>query len=158
MRHADHGHAVACQRDHDGQHLADHLGIQRRGRLVEQHDPRLHAQRARDRDALLLAARELRRIFAGLLRDIHPLEDMHREILGLLAGKVAQPPRREGEVVEHRHVRKQIELLKHHADFPADGGQIPGLLVELDPVDNDAALIMPLESIDAANHGRLAGP
>ena len=52
----------ACgQLDHDVEHLLDHLRIKRRGRLVEQHDLRLHAQRAGDGDALLLAAGELAR-------------------------------------------------------------------------------------------------
>ena len=40
------------------QHFADQLGIERRRRLVEQHEPRLHRQRPRNSDALLLAARE----------------------------------------------------------------------------------------------------
>src|SRR5438132_442327 len=44
---------------HDRQHLAHELRIQRRGRLVEQHDLGVHDQRPRDRDALLLAARKL---------------------------------------------------------------------------------------------------
>ena len=47
---------------HHVEHLADQLGVERRGRLVEQHQLRLHRQRAGDRDALLLAARELRRV------------------------------------------------------------------------------------------------
>ena len=33
------------QLDHDFEHFLDHLGIERRGRLVEQHDARVHAQR-----------------------------------------------------------------------------------------------------------------
>ena len=49
------------QLDHHVEHLADHLGVERRGRLVEQHHDRVHAQRAGDRDALLLPARQLSR-------------------------------------------------------------------------------------------------
>ena len=45
--------------DHDVEHLVDHLRVERRGRLVEQHADRVHRQRARDGDALLLAAGEL---------------------------------------------------------------------------------------------------
>ena len=45
--------------DHHVEHFLDHLGVERRGRLVEQHDLGRHAQRARDRHALLLAAGEL---------------------------------------------------------------------------------------------------
>src|ERR1700761_6551925 len=38
MGDAKHGHAAFGQLDHDVEHLLDHLGVERRGRLVEQHD------------------------------------------------------------------------------------------------------------------------
>ena len=62
------------QLDHDVQHLLDHLGIEGGGRLVEQHELRVHAERAGDGDALLLAAGELARIFVRLLGDPDALE------------------------------------------------------------------------------------
>ena len=71
MRDDDHRRAVVGQLAHHGQHLVGELGIERRGRLVEQHHLRLHRQRARDRDALLLAAGQSRRILAGLFRKVH---------------------------------------------------------------------------------------
>jgi hypothetical protein len=63
MRRHDHRHAVLCQPPHGVQHLADHLRVERRGWLVEQHQLRLHGQRPGDGNALLLAAGEL----AGIL-------------------------------------------------------------------------------------------
>jgi hypothetical protein len=53
---AEHGHALLGEVDHGVEHLLDHLRIERRGRLVEQHDLGAHAQRAGDGHALLLAA------------------------------------------------------------------------------------------------------
>ena len=53
---------------HHLQHLADQLGIERGGRLVEQHQRGLHRQRAGDRDALLLAARQHLRVDVALVR------------------------------------------------------------------------------------------
>jgi hypothetical protein len=44
------------------------FGIERRGRLVEQHDLGAHAQRAGDRHALLLAAGKLARILRAPAR------------------------------------------------------------------------------------------
>ena len=41
---------------HDVEHLADHLGIERGGRLVVEHQRGLHGERAGDGDALLLPA------------------------------------------------------------------------------------------------------
>ena len=63
-----HGHAAGLELAHHGEHRADQLRIERRGRLVEQHHGRLERERARDRDALLLAAGELGRIGVGLRR------------------------------------------------------------------------------------------
>jgi hypothetical protein len=62
---AEHGHALLGERHHGVEHLLHHLRVEGRGRLVEQHDLRAHAQRARDGDALLLAAGELARILAA---------------------------------------------------------------------------------------------
>ena len=56
VRDDDHGHAVGGELAHDLEHLAHDLGVERRGRLVEQHDLRVHAQSAGDGHALLLAA------------------------------------------------------------------------------------------------------
>ena len=67
VRHADHGHAGLGQTDHGVQHFLDHLGIKRRGRFVEQHDLRLHAQASRNRHPLLLPTRQLRDGAIGML-------------------------------------------------------------------------------------------
>ena len=69
---------------HHLEHLADELGIERRGRLVEQHELRPHRQRAGDRDALLLAARELDRVGVALVGEPDPLEQRQR-LVGRLA-------------------------------------------------------------------------
>ena len=56
MRNHDHSHAVLGQRHHGVQNFLDHLGIEGRCRLVEQHQLGLHAQRAGNGHTLLLAA------------------------------------------------------------------------------------------------------
>ena len=55
VRDDDHGHAVGRKLAHDLEHLSHDLGVECGGRLVEQHDLRIHAQGARDGHALLLA-------------------------------------------------------------------------------------------------------
>ena len=72
VAHHHHGHAVEREADHGVEHLLDHFRIERGGRLVEQHDFRLHAQRPRDRHPLLLPARELARILVCLLGNANP--------------------------------------------------------------------------------------
>jgi hypothetical protein len=37
------GEPVACQVSHDVEHFIDHFWIERGGRFVKQHNPRLHA-------------------------------------------------------------------------------------------------------------------
>ena len=56
MGHQDAGHAVLRQLTDRVEHFLDGLGVQRRRDLVEQHDVRMHRQRAGDRHTLLLAA------------------------------------------------------------------------------------------------------
>src|SRR5262249_48365768 len=53
-------------------------------------------------------------------------------------------------------MRKQVEVLKHHADFAPhviDFLQIRG---QFDAVDKNAAGLVFFQTVDAANHGRLA--
>ena len=56
VRDDEHGHALVGKTLHDGEDLADHLGVERARRFVEQEDLRIHGQRAGDGHALLLAA------------------------------------------------------------------------------------------------------
>ena len=144
--------------DHGVEHLLDHLRIERRGRLVEQHDLRVHAQRAGDRDALLLAAGQLARIFAGLLGDLDALEIVHRDLLGVaLLGILRTQIGASVQVLQHGQVREQVEVLEHHADLAADLVDLLEVVGELDAVDDDAALLVLLQAVDAADHGRFAG-
>ena len=79
---------LSRKRTHDLQHRAHQLGIERAGRLVEQHDPRLERDRARDGDPLLLAARQLGRPVVGAIGQADPLErraaELHRPRRALL--------------------------------------------------------------------------
>ena len=53
VRHDDHRHAALGEVLHHVEHLADHLGVERAGRLVEKEDVGPQRQRAGDGDALL---------------------------------------------------------------------------------------------------------
>ena len=64
-RHHDR-HAVVGERAHEVEHVADELGVQRRGDLVEQQQLGRGRDRPRDRDALLLTAGEPVGVVAGL--------------------------------------------------------------------------------------------
>ena len=65
---------LVAQRDAD-------LGVERRERLVEQQDLRLDRERPRQRDPLLLAARQLVRVAAALLGQVDDLEQLGDALL-----------------------------------------------------------------------------
>ena len=117
VRDDDHGRAVARELAHDGQHLVGELGVERGGRLVEQHDLRLHRERARDRHALLLPAGQPRRIFIGLVAQAaRGRRHSSASSSASLRGQAADADRRLDDVAEHGHVRPQVELLEHDAE------------------------------------------
>ena len=159
----DHRHAGGGELLHDVEHVADHLGVERRGRFVEQHHLGVHAQRAGDRHALLLAAGQPRRVLVGLVGETDPLQQLHRVLLHLRLRRELGAPGSRHHVLEHGHVREQVELLEAHADVLA---QVADLLVlapravptaELDPGHLDRALRGVLDEVHTAQHRRLAG-
>src|SRR5262245_35647176 len=81
VRHDQHGHAAVGKIAHDVEHLTDHLGVELRSRLVEQHDFWLHHQRPRNRNPLLLTTGELIWIGADLVGKPYPAQ----HLLGALA-------------------------------------------------------------------------
>ena len=87
------------------------------GRLVGEHDRRPRDERAGDRDALLLAAGELRRAVAEPLRRGRPCRISSSHPLGvrLAAGE----REREHDVLGRREHRQQVEELEDEADVLA---------------------------------------
>ena len=74
--HARHVHLVVQPAQPAAQLLA-HLRVERAERLVEQQHLRLDRERARERDALALAARELVRVAVGDPVELHELQQLH---------------------------------------------------------------------------------
>ena len=106
-----------------GPHLDAQLGVEVRQRLVEQEQARMHDERARDRDALLLAARELRGIAILVARQLHELQHAP-DPLADLGRRPALQLEAEGDVAEHRHVREERVVLEHHAEAALLGRQM----------------------------------
>ena len=156
MRHDQHGDAVAGEFHHRVEHLLDHLGIERGGGFVEQHDVRAHAQCARDGDALLLAAGEPGWVFLRLVRYPHAPQETHGKLFGVFLRHMADPDRRQSAVFQHREMREQVELLKHHADVAAYREDLLGIVGQLLAVDDDTAALPVFEAVDAAKHRRFA--
>src|SRR6266566_1424377 len=71
VRDDDHGHAFVGEVRHHVEHFPNVLRIQGRRGLVEQHGLRIHREGTCDRDSLLLAAAELRRVWLLLRGEAH---------------------------------------------------------------------------------------
>ena len=145
-----------ARRGHDVEHLVDHLGIQGRGRLVEQHDLRLHGQGPRDGHPLLLPAREVGGMMPGLLGNAHALQEGAGRLLGLRAAHAPHLHGREHDVLQDRHVGKQVEGLEHHAHVRAEPYQINPRAGDRFPQDDDLATLDALQPVDAADERALA--
>ncbi len=153
-----HRHPVSGQFTDDVEHLGDELGVERRGDLVEQHEVRLHGQGPNDGDPLLLAARQTIGVLLGLVVEADPLQEGDAAFLGQLLGEPEHLDRGDRHVLQHRHVREEVEALEDDADLAPQR-------VDVDPSPADAiaseanlTLIDDLQLVDAAQQCRLAAP
>jgi hypothetical protein len=97
-------------------HRLAQLGVERGERLVQQQQLRLHRERAGDRDALALPARDLG---DGALRDAGQA-DQFQQLLdpGPAPGRGhAADAQRIGDVVADREMAEQGQRLEHHAEL-----------------------------------------
>jgi len=154
----DHGHALHGKVNHDLEHFGDHLRIERRGGLVEQHDLGVHAKRPGNSNPLLLAAGKLARPLVRLLWNAHPLEQVHGPLVRFGIGHIAHQLGRQHEIVDDPQMREEVEALEHHADLAAHGVDVFDFAGQLVAVDDNSPAVVFLQAVDAADHGRLAGP
>ena len=107
-----------------------HLGVERAEGLVEQQHLRLDRERARQGDALALAAGELRGIAVGEAVELHELQQLVHARADLGFGRPLAPrlhAQPEGDVLEHRHVAEQRVMLEDETDLAlahADGARV----------------------------------
>jgi hypothetical protein len=153
VRHVDRGDAeLALQVLQLRAHLDAQLGVEVGERLVEQEHIRLDHQRARERDALLLTAGELRRPPIGKRSEPDQLEDSAHPARHL--GTRNLPAlQAEGDIAGDGHVRPQRIALEHHADVARPGRK----LGDVAPTDQDASGRRRAEAGDQAQQRGLAG-
>ena len=122
----------SCSRRSQRRSSFPDLGIEGAERLVEQQHFRLDGERPGQRDALPLAAGQLRRTTVGHEIELDELEQVADAPVDLGAGRppVAGPdPQAERDVLEHRHVTEERVMLEHEADAPIAHVAIRGVLV-----------------------------
>ena len=132
------------------------LAVQIAGRLVGQQQVGRRSEGAGERGALLLAAGELTGVVGQAVAEADRLETLGRAVEGV------GPPgefQGNGDVLQRRHGRHQVEVLKHDAHgITAEAGQaVLVQAVEARAADRDGAFGGALQPGDDHHHGGLAG-
>ncbi len=122
-------------------------------RLVEEQRLRLRHEHARERDPLLLSAREGAGLAVGELGEADHLERVER-LLAPLVLRHAMHLQAELDILEHAPVREEREVLEDRRRRPLVRRQADERL----PVENDVALRRVFVPADHAQRRRLAAP
>ncbi len=136
--------------------VAAGCGVEIAGRLVGNQKPWLHDQGASDGDALLLAARHLRRIMRQPLTEA----DAAEHVTGAVEGGIdAGQFQRHGDILQSRHGLHEMKRLENEADIAAaEGRQFvfakPGIV---STGNGDPAGIDALQAGDDHQQGGLSG-
>ncbi|MNP26511.1 hypothetical protein D3C76_1193700 [compost metagenome] len=121
MSDDQHRHVLRSELLHDQVDLFDEFRVQCRGRLIEQHDFRLHRQGPGDGHALFLSARQARRILIELAGQAYFRQVFHCQFTSGFFAEALEFYRAKGNVFIHGQVRKQVEVLEHHAHLLTHG-------------------------------------
>src|SRR5262245_21050918 len=151
-----HGHAAGLEVAQYGEHGADEFRIERRGRLVEQHDFRTQRKGASDGDALLLATRQLIRVARCLVGEANLCECAEADCFSLSARLLQHLAERQRDVPQRCHVRVKIEGLEYHAHRAAQRIEVRGARRDLDAIEDDAAARWLFQAVDASQKRALA--
>ena len=157
VRRDQHRHALARQLANHRQHLGDELRVERARHLVEEHEARLHGERAHDGDALLLTAREPVGVLTALVGKPEPAQELVRPRVRVRPGEPARLARPERDVVEHGHVREEVERLEDDPDTAPHVVHVDAGCRDLLAANQDSPGVDRLEQVDAAQERRLAG-
>ena len=136
-----------------GAHVVAQLGVEIGQRLVQQQDLRPADQRTAERDALLLAARQCRRLLLEADASAAAFRRSRRTRLSISARRNARlRPRDRRDSVEDRQMRIEREGLKHHRDAAALDGRVR----HVGAADLDGPAIGLHQAGDGAQRCRLA--
>src|SRR5207248_10826469 len=126
-------------------------GIDVAGRLVGDQEARRVHQRPGDADPLLLPTRELVRVLADLVAEPDRLQRLLDAGLDHPAG-LAVDAERERDVLPDGQARKELEVLEHEPDLPAEVRELmTGKRAQVRAVDEDLAagrLLLPDDEPD----------
>ena len=141
MRDDNHCHPGVRELPHYVQYLNDHFGVKGGGRFIEQHRLRFHGKCQHDCNSLLLATRQMIRLFFDLFNDSHAPEKCFGQLIRLLFADATGYAWCKCHILSNGHVLKQVKLLKHHPDLSTDVLDILPVARQSGVVDDDLAII-----------------
>ena len=115
--HDDRLLVLAIQALQQRQHFRARLRVEVARRLVREQERRIGHDRARDRHALLLSARQLPGIVAGAVGEPHDAEGGHHVVAALLL-REAREQQRQLDVLERRQHGNEVVQLEDEPDVP----------------------------------------
>src|SRR5690349_18072548 len=157
-RHDDRGAVPLAQPGEEIDHVGARLRVEIPRRLIGENDSRLVRKRTRDRDALLLAARQMR----GQMVDPRREADLLEQRTGALGQRIAAHTVR-GEcrldVLERRERRNEVELLEHEAERVQTKACESAVVerVQRPFLEDDRARVRTVERPEQLEQRRLAG-
>ena len=156
MRDDQHRAALLCQIQQHIQHLTHHLGIERSGHLVKEHQRRVHDECPNDGDPLLLPAGKLPGIVLRPVGEPHALEQSQGFRLRVFSSALLHHARGKRDVIQNALVRKQLVALKNHPDLLPELRELPGVCVDLFTVQKNTASLDELKGVDASQKRALS--
>src|SRR6185312_2275363 len=157
MRRDDERGAELVHLFEEPQQTQCHLVIDIAGGLVGEQQAGPADHRARDGDALLLAARQRRRSGVELVGEADPAQQLGHVLADLLLGE-ARDAQRQRDIVEGGEMFDQAEILEHDADLAAQRRQLaPGRRGDVATEQRDEAARRPLGQIHELQQAGLAG-
>ena len=155
----DDGHALLGEGAQDPEQLERLLGREHGGRLVEDQDLGSPVEGLQDLDALLLADADVLDARVRVDRELERLRDLLDPFLGCVLVEqhlLARGLDSQHDVLGDRHHRDQHEVLVDHADPQVDRVARRAHLDRL-AVDQDLALVRPVEAVEDVHQRRLPG-
>ena len=156
MGNDDGGHPFFNQVFDNVEYLADHLRVECGGRLVKEHNIRFHCQCAHDGKTLFLTAGQSLRILVIFFQQTNTIEQFFCHLGGFCLLFLVKQHRSHGDIFADGHVRKDVEVLEHHAHLLTVQVDVDTLCGDVFSFKEDVSAVGYFQQVQAAQEGALA--
>src|SRR5438309_351366 len=127
-----HRHSFFSELSHYAQNFTDQFRIEGRRCLIEQHDLWIHRESPGNGYSLLLAARQFSGVSVRLLFKTYLPQELDRHVSGFISSELQYCPWPLHHILDGRHVREKVEMLKNHTNVSANTRQLRSFAGDLD--------------------------